>query len=86
MVCKPKAICPPTVLVSNYFDEEVTYYLNEYEFIDLRVKIKQNKEEGWYWIEYRNEKPIEHLIDQEGRMEYHPPQFELMGNMLVKLF
>lgn len=64
MNINPRKINPPTAIVISPNGEK--YELNEYEFHDLRVQIKNIKEVGWKVKPTAND--IETEIDTDGRV------------------
>lgn len=90
--CCLKKINPPEVAV--YHDKlGFLGWINEYEFNDLRIQIKNHKEEGWY-IRLRlndtgNLRTIgmeRHYINSDGTMIYWPDDlFPLMEKQLEEL-
>jgi len=64
MNIEPRKINPPTAIVISPNGEK--YELNEYEFHDLRVQIKNIKEVGWKVKPTANDTETE--IDTDGRV------------------
>ena len=74
-------ITPPTVDVYGSGDAFLGT-LNEYELLDFRVQIKENRATGYYLI--HNGEKIR--IDQNGKPESWPDGLlDTMPNLLVKL-
>lgn len=71
--------------VQIFYKDNENYILlgeaNEYEFNDLRIKIKQNKLSGYYIKHNDDMIPI----DCNGRLEWPGGLFELFGNQLAQL-
>ena len=60
----------------------IMYNLNEYEFMDLRIQIAEEKASGWkYW----DNDGCLYDIRTDGTVYPYPPQFELFDKLLNKL-
>lgn len=76
-----KTIIPPTV---DLYEADGTFLgtLNQYEFLDVRVQIKEHQLSG-YFVVFKGEKI---RIDKNGTLESYPNgMFDLIGNYLSKL-
>lgn len=57
-------------------------YINQYEFNDLRVQLKENKIDGYYLMF----NDIKHTIDKDGRVDvWSKGFFDLQEYQLMKL-
>jgi hypothetical protein len=57
-------------------------FINEYEFNDLRIQLKENKVDGYYLMF----NDLKHQIDKDGRLPlWSKGFFDLQENQLMKL-
>lgn len=76
-----KRITPPSVLLFAP-DGDFKGVVNEYEFHDIRVQIKENQAEGYYVV-YKDTKV---MIDKNGRIKNWPNgMFDEITNTLINL-
>jgi hypothetical protein len=78
---KYKQIKPQTVDV---WSDEYGFIgnVNEYEFNDIRIQIKEQKATGYYAF-FNGEK---YYIDTDGKLDWPNGLFSLMGDQLMILF
>ena len=75
-------ITPPTVELY-YPDGKYLGTINEYEFLDIRVQIKNEQVSGFYFF-FNNNRSIK--IDKNGELEYYPKGLlDTMANLYMKL-
>jgi hypothetical protein len=76
-----KRIVPQTVELFAP-NEQSLGFINEYEFYDIRVQIRENQLEGYYLL-FNNEKIV---IDKNGKYNGKKGLFDMIVNYSVKLF
>lgn len=83
-----EVITPPTVCITYRGGEtpEVLGWFNEYEFNDLRIRIKQGKHEGFHVLVYGDGW---HPINPDGSLEHDTwsklKQFDMINDQLCIL-
>jgi len=78
---KIKTITPPKILAID--PQGIRHEINEYEFADLRLQIRNNKEKGWCWCEIDNS--AMGAIDSYGDCDGYPKSLDLLHNLTLEL-
>jgi hypothetical protein len=80
-----KKITPPVCYLYSP-EREYLSVLNEYQFHDIRVQIKQKKLDGYYCL-FRTSKGVHRLdIDSDGRSnDWNDDTFQQISNSLIEL-
>lgn len=80
----PKTIIPERVAIRKP-NGDILAVVNEYEFNDILIQIKEQKAEGYYFEELQGQEVIKCLINSDGRVLNNNTKFKLLGEQLRKL-